>query len=72
MVRLDFGPLLQGLMRRPILKSALGTTVSLTYTLSMINNLVTADGVIVGMCSFFSKIMSNIFLADGLNCWPFV
>ena len=36
----------------------------------MMSNLFTASSVTVGMCSFFSKNLSKIFSADGLNCCP--
>ena len=38
----------------------------------MIINLLTAYVVTVGVCSFFNKMLSKIFPADGLNCWPIV
>ena len=39
----------------------------------MMSNLFTADGVTVGMCSFFSNNnLNKIFPADDLYCWPIV
>ena len=37
------------------------------FTLSVFT--VTADGVTVGVCLFFSNILSKIVPAEGLNCW---
>ena len=38
----------------------------------MMTNLLTGDGVTVGVLLFFSKNLSKTFPANGLNCWSIV